>query len=69
MNDATKPAVRAETAAESMPLFRKFPVLKAKLPHVSLGLASGIDYHRLPRDFHRYFEEAVQPLDEGGYDR
>ena len=33
------------------------------------SLASGIDYHRLPRGFHRYFEEAVQPLDEGGYDR
>ncbi len=24
---------------------------------------SSIDYHRLPRGFHRYFEEEVQPLD------
>ncbi len=24
---------------------------------------SSIDYHSLPRDFHRYFEEEVQPLD------
>jgi D-cysteine desulfhydrase len=24
-----------------------------------------IDYHRLPRPFHRYFEEDVQPLDRG----
>jgi D-cysteine desulfhydrase len=26
---------------------------------------STIDYHRLPRAFHRYFEQQVQPLDEG----
>ncbi len=26
-------------------------------------VASGVDYHALPRDFHRYFEMAVQPLD------
>ncbi len=31
--------------------------------------ASGIDYPLLPRGFHRYFEEAVQPLDESGFDR
>ena len=24
---------------------------------------SGLDYHDLPRPFHRYFEEEVQPLD------
>lgn len=24
---------------------------------------SNLDYHDLPRCFHRYFEEAVQPLD------
>jgi hypothetical protein len=24
---------------------------------------SSVDYHSLPRDFHRYFEEEVQPLD------
>jgi D-cysteine desulfhydrase len=24
----------------------------------------GIDYHQLPPGFHRYFEEAVQPLDK-----
>jgi len=38
MNDATKPAARAATAAEPMPLFKNFPALAAKLPHVSLGL-------------------------------
>jgi len=26
---------------------------------------SGLDYHDLPRPFHRYFEEEVQPLDRG----
>ena len=25
---------------------------------------TGIDYHQLPRSFHRYFEEEVQPLDK-----
>ena len=24
---------------------------------------AGMDYHELPRPFHRYFEEDVQPLD------
>jgi hypothetical protein len=24
---------------------------------------SGLDYHELPRPFHRYFEQEVQPLD------
>jgi D-cysteine desulfhydrase len=33
------------------------------------SIVSGIDYHLLPQGFHRYFEEAVQPLDEGGFDR
>ncbi len=33
------------------------------------ALADGIDYHLLPRGFHRYFEEDVQPLDQGGFDR
>ncbi|MCX5858901.1 MAG: pyridoxal-phosphate dependent enzyme [Proteobacteria bacterium] len=28
-------------------------------------LISGVDYHCLPRGFHRYFEEEVQPLDPG----
>jgi len=28
-----------------------------------------IDYHRLPRGFHRYFEEDVQPFDREGFDR
>jgi 1-aminocyclopropane-1-carboxylate deaminase/D-cysteine desulfhydrase-like pyridoxal-dependent ACC family enzyme len=28
---------------------------------------SGIDYHELPRCFHRYFEDEVQPLDRGSY--
>jgi len=27
--------------------------------------ASGVEYHQLPREFHRYFEEDVQPLDRG----
>ena len=27
---------------------------------------SGLDYHDLPHRFHRYFEEAVQPLDRDG---
>ena len=26
-------------------------------------LIAGVDYHRLPRGFHRYFESEVQPLD------
>jgi hypothetical protein len=38
MNDATNPAARAATAAEPLPLFREFPVLAARLPHVPLGL-------------------------------
>jgi 1-aminocyclopropane-1-carboxylate deaminase/D-cysteine desulfhydrase-like pyridoxal-dependent ACC family enzyme len=28
-----------------------------------LGEISGLDYHDLPRSFHRYFEQEVQPLD------
>lgn len=28
-------------------------------------LIRGADYHRLPRGFHRYFEDEVQPLDPG----
>ena len=31
--------------------------------------ASNVDYHRLPRGFHRYFLEDVQPLDRAGVDR
>ncbi len=31
--------------------------------------AAGVDYRRLPRAFHRYFEEDVQPLDRDGFDR
>ena len=38
MNDATNPAARAATAAESLPLFREFPALAVRLPHVRLGL-------------------------------
>jgi 1-aminocyclopropane-1-carboxylate deaminase/D-cysteine desulfhydrase-like pyridoxal-dependent ACC family enzyme len=38
MNEAIKPCPRAVTATEQLPLFRKFPSLAAKLPHVSLGL-------------------------------
>jgi D-cysteine desulfhydrase len=38
MNEAIKPAARAIPAAEPLPLFRKFPALAAKLPHVPLGL-------------------------------
>jgi hypothetical protein len=38
MVNTANTAMRAATAAESMPLFRKFPALQAKLPHVSLGL-------------------------------
>ena len=26
-------------------------------------LINGVDYHQLPRGFHRYFENEVQPLD------
>jgi len=33
------------------------------------SITASIDYHCLPRGFHRYFEKAVQPLDEGGFDR
>jgi len=33
------------------------------------SIGAGIDYHLLPRGFHRYFEEDVQPLDKGGFDR
>ncbi len=33
------------------------------------SIVSGIDYHLLPHGFHRYFEKAVQPLDEDGFDR
>ncbi len=33
------------------------------------SLAAGLDFHVLPRGFHRYFEEDVQPLDKGGFDR
>jgi len=33
------------------------------------AIADGIDYHLLPRGFHRYFEEDVQPLDKEGFDR
>ena len=38
MNEAIQPATRSATAAEPLPLFRRFPALAAKLPHVSLGL-------------------------------
>jgi hypothetical protein len=37
MNDATKPAAQAATSPQQLPLFRKFPALREKLPHVSLG--------------------------------
>lgn len=33
------------------------------------AMTAGIDYHRLPRGFHRYFKEEVQPLDENSFDR
>jgi len=33
------------------------------------SLNDGIDYHLLPRGFHHYFEDAVQPLDKEGFDR
>jgi 1-aminocyclopropane-1-carboxylate deaminase/D-cysteine desulfhydrase-like pyridoxal-dependent ACC family enzyme len=33
------------------------------------AMAAGVDYHQLPRGFHRYFEEDVQPLDAAGLDR
>lgn len=29
------------------------------------GIAIGVDYRQLPKEFHRYFEEDVQPLDRG----
>lgn len=32
-------------------------------------MAQSVDFRRLPRDFHRYFEEDVQPLDIKGVDR
>jgi D-cysteine desulfhydrase len=32
-------------------------------------MAKSVDYHRLPGDFHRYFEEDVQLLDAAGSDR
>jgi 1-aminocyclopropane-1-carboxylate deaminase/D-cysteine desulfhydrase-like pyridoxal-dependent ACC family enzyme len=32
-------------------------------------LTADLDYPVLPRGFHRYFKEDVQPLDEGGFDR
>jgi hypothetical protein len=28
-----------------------------------------VDYRQLPKPFHRYFEEDVQPLDKDGFDR
>jgi D-cysteine desulfhydrase len=31
--------------------------------------AAEVDYHQLPKAFHRYFEEDVQLLDRAGYDR
>lgn len=30
---------------------------------------AGVDYRHLPREFHRYFAEEVQPLDSAGYDQ
>ncbi len=30
--------------------------------------AAEVDYHQLPKAFHRYFEEDVQPLDRAGFD-
>jgi hypothetical protein len=33
------------------------------------SLTADLDYHVLPRGFYRYFEEDVQPLDKGGFDR
>ena len=63
MNEAIKPAARAATTTEQLPLFRQFPALGAKLPHVSLGLfptpvekidplgsALGIDRFYMKRD-------------------
>ena len=32
------------------------------------AMASGVDYHQLPKAFHRYFEQDVQPLDHAGFD-
>jgi hypothetical protein len=32
-------------------------------------MAKSVDYHRLPGDFHHYFEEDVQLLDAAGTDR
>jgi hypothetical protein len=31
--------------------------------------AAEVDCHQLPKAFHRYFEEDVQPLDRAGFDR
>jgi 1-aminocyclopropane-1-carboxylate deaminase/D-cysteine desulfhydrase-like pyridoxal-dependent ACC family enzyme len=33
------------------------------------AMVAAVDYHELPRKFHRYFEEDVQPLDRAGFDR
>jgi D-cysteine desulfhydrase len=33
------------------------------------AMTDGVDYHLLPRGFHRYFKGDVQPLDKDGYDR
>ena len=33
------------------------------------AMTDGMDYHLLPRGFHRYFEGDVQALDKDGYDR
>ncbi|HWH67972.1 MAG TPA: hypothetical protein VNT26_01195, partial [Candidatus Sulfotelmatobacter sp.] len=32
------------------------------------AIASSVDYHQLPKEFHRYFEQEVQPLDQAGLD-
>jgi hypothetical protein len=31
--------------------------------------AAEVDYHQLPKAFHRYFEDDVQALDRAGFDR
>ena len=33
------------------------------------AFAAAVNYHELPRAFHRYFEEDVQILDRAGFDR
>lgn len=38
MNDGKYLPVRTPSATELLPLFRKFPALKAKLPYVSLAM-------------------------------